>query len=51
MELPESEGNTTILTVVDRFSKMAEFIPLSATDAVTVANAFFARVVCMHGMP
>ena len=51
VELPESEGNSTILTVVDRFSKMAEFIPLKATDAVTVANAFFTRVVCMHGMP
>ena len=51
VDLPESEGKTTILTVVDRFSKMAEFIGLAATDAVTVANAFFTRVVCMHGMP
>lgn len=26
--LPPSDGNTTILTVVDRFSKAAHFIPL-----------------------
>ena len=47
VDLPESEGKTTILIVVDRFSKMAEFIGLAATDAVTVANAFFTRVVCI----
>lgn len=29
MGLPSSGGNTTIPTVVDRFSKTAQFVPLS----------------------
>lgn len=28
VELPDVDGCSTLLTVVDRFSKMAEFIPL-----------------------
>ena len=37
VELPESEGCSTVMTVVDRFSKMAFFVPLAATDAASVA--------------
>ena len=51
MDLPDSDGKSTILTVVARFSKMAEFIALKSTDAVTVADAFSTHVVCVHGMP
>ena len=41
VELPESEGCSTVMTVVDRFSKMAFFVPLTATDAASVAAEFF----------
>jgi hypothetical protein len=44
MALPESEGHTQIMVVVDRFSKMAHFIALTETaTAKDAANAFFKR--------
>ena len=39
------------MTVVDRFSKMAIFVPLARTDAATVASRFFSQVVSTVGMP
>ena len=50
-ELPADDGHTTVMTVVDRFSKMASFVPLRATDAKSVADAFFRQVVAQHGLP
>ena len=51
-DLPSSEGMTTILTVVDRFSKMAHFIPTSALpDAEETALLFIQGVVRLHGLP
>jgi len=49
--LPESSGYTKILVVVDRFTKMAHFIPLSKKDSPTVAKAYLENVWKYHGFP
>lgn len=50
--LPESSGNTCILTVVDRFSKMAHFIPLvKLPTAKETADLVLHHVFRLHGIP
>lgn len=50
--LPRVHGKLVILSVVDRFSKMAHFIPLGHPySAATVALAFFTDIVRLHGLP
>jgi hypothetical protein len=50
--LPRVHGKTVILSVVDRFSKYAHFIPLAHPyTAESVAQAFFTDIVRLHGIP
>ena len=50
--LPKVHGKSVILTVVDRFSKLAHFIPLGHPyTASSVARAFFNDIVRLHGLP
>jgi len=50
--LPRVHGKTVILSVVDRFSKYCHFVPLAHPyTAESVAQAFFADIVRLHGIP
>ena len=50
--LPKVNGKSVILTVVDRFSKFAHFVPLSHPyTAASVAKVFFQEIVRLRGLP
>lgn len=51
-DLPPSKGNITILTIVDRFSKMVQFVPMSKLpSAKEIAEAVLYNVDRLHGFP
>ena len=50
--LPESDGNTKIWVIVDRFSKMAHFIPLPTVNKIEdMAKIFLNQIWKLHGLP
>ena len=50
--LPTSNTFDAIFVIVDRFSKMAHFIPTNTTaDAPTLASLFITNIVRIHGIP
>jgi hypothetical protein len=50
--LPKVAGKSVILTVVDRLSNYAHFIPLGHPyTAESVARVFFGEIVRLHGLP
>ena len=50
--LPPSEGNTTILTIVDRFSKSVHYVPLpKLPSALETADLLVSHVFRLHGIP
>ena len=49
--LPNSRGYTHLLTVIDRFTRWPEAIPLGKTDAATIGNAFALNWVARFGVP
>lgn len=51
-DLPNSEGMTTILTITDRFTKMAHFVPMpKLPNAEETAATLIKEVVRLHGLP
>jgi len=52
VELPKSKDMTTVMTVVDRLTKMAHFIPLRCLPTASIAaDSFICNIFRLHGFP
>ena len=52
VELPEISGLNAVMVVVDRFTKMAHFIPCSTTiTSQQTIDLFISRIFSLHGLP
>ena len=49
--LPQSQGHTYLLTIIDRFSKWLEVIPLKDSSAETIAHQFLFNWIARFGCP
>lgn len=50
--LPPSEGNIVILTIINRFSEAAHFVPLvKLHTAFETAQVLVSNIFCLHGIP
>ena len=49
--LPSSGGHTNLLTVIDRFTRWPEAIPLAQTDTASIGRAFALHRVTRFGVP
>ena len=50
-DLPKVNGYDQIWVIVDRFTKMAHFIPLKNRQAHTLAITFIREIWRLHGLP
>jgi len=51
-DLPELQGYTSILVVIDRFTKMAKYMPCrKEIDSKELARRFFEVIICSFGIP
>ena len=50
-DLPRVSGYEQIWVMVDRFSRMAHFIPLKNRQAENLAKAFVREIWRLHGLP
>jgi len=52
VELPKSKDMTTVMSVVDRLTKMAHFIPLRCLPTASIAaDSFINNIFRLHGFP
>ena len=51
VDLPESEGCTNLLVIVDRLGKGIELVPMKDISSESLARAMIDRVVGYHGLP
>ena len=49
--LPDSKGNTHLLTVIDRFTRWPEAIPIAKTDAASIGSVFALNWVARFSVP